>query len=173
MFLFKLIKSQECLHPGTEAHMCAFSSLWLSKSSKGKVLGLEGVDSGPEGIRRASSIPQITEIPQGFPGPPEHVQNLSNILRILVTPQELPEPQYHPHERPELQYHTGSSDTPQNLGHSPRTLRHWQIKHRLVRTMVSSCRRSRDPIAHDPPILALGSPSSTARHKSSTTPKPQ
>lgn len=52
MFLFKLITSEEFWRPGTEAHVCASSSLWLSKSSKGKVLSLKGADSGPEGVRK-------------------------------------------------------------------------------------------------------------------------
>lgn len=52
MFLFKLIKSEEFLRPGTEAHVCAFSRLWLSKCSKGKVLSLKEVDRGPERLRK-------------------------------------------------------------------------------------------------------------------------
>lgn len=85
MFLFKLITSEEFLHLETEAHVCAFLSLWLSESSKGKMLNLKGVSQNEWEVQRS---PRTQKHRQGPPNSPEDLQNLSNIPRILVTLQE-------------------------------------------------------------------------------------
>lgn len=169
MFLFKLIKSEECLRPGTEAHVCSFSSLWLSKSSKGKVLGLKGANHGPEGMGEGQQQPpNLTNTPKDSPS----LQNTSRISAVS----------------PELQQHHKNSwnpsvtpTSPQSVSIVPEAPKHLRTLVTLqgpsamgesstgwgmtVGTTVSSGRRSRDPIAPPPKPSPGLSESSTSPHK--------
>ena len=174
MFLFELIKSEECLRPGTEAHVCAFSSLWLSKSSEGQVLGFNAANCGPEAMGKTSRIPQISEtsprIPESSRAPLESQHYPWNYSNTTKTPGTSVSPPGA--SRTSVSY----QDLGPNLGHSLRTLRHGHIKPRLGpdgRNHGEQLQKAQRPIAHRIPIPALGSLSPTHPHKSSTAPKLQ
>lgn len=140
MFLFKLITSEEFLHLETEAHVCAFLSLWLSEFSKGKVLNLKGVSQNEwevqEELQNSETPPKTPKFPRGPPESQQYPQNFSNIARI-------PEHQYHPMNpqnftnTPEHLKRLRTSGISQAPAKSSKSSTGWG---EMVKTMMSSCR---------------------------------